>query len=400
MWVFATQGLSSASNFALTLFVLASATPHEFGSFSIGITSYMLIVQLSRTGLSLPLLVLYSGREPSAVSAATRPALALTVLTGCVAAIPFVIGALVYREARSAFIILAASLPFLLYQDVVRHIAIARAEPRLAAASDGIWFLLQLLGSAVAIVASYRSPTVLLLVWAAAGTVSGAALGWHLGARPALQGINEWLRTHRSLFSRMLAEFGLTSGSFYALSYGLAILAGPEQLGRLRAAQALIGPVSVLVLGGVVLGVPESVRVRHDKAALRRFAVHLSAFLAAASVLGGVASYVALPTIGPRLFPAIWSFARPLIPVLTIYSASVGISIGALSALRALDGNRWIVTARAWTAGFVIVLGFPLSVTSGAGGAIVTLAIVETAFAFCAWTRFVLISFPEQTTSL
>lgn len=58
-WSFSAQAVSSTSNFILTVSILASANRSEFATFSLGITTYLLVLQLSRSASSLPLMILY-----------------------------------------------------------------------------------------------------------------------------------------------------------------------------------------------------------------------------------------------------------------------------------------------------------------------------------------------------
>jgi O-antigen/teichoic acid export membrane protein len=217
--------------------------------------------------------------------------------------------------------------------------------------------------------------------------VAGLVAGARLGVAPLMSGSVSWLRTHRALCGKLLFEFVVNSGSFYLLLYGLAFLAGIDELGDLRAAQTLIGPVIVVLLAGNALGIPESVRVRGDIKRLRRLCLIVSSGLAAAAAAWCLALYALLPAIGPRFFASSWESARPLIPGLAVFAAAVGVSIGAGGGLRALGENAWILRARAVTGGLSLLIGLPLSLRIGAEGALIALAVTEWAFAAAAWVQ-------------
>jgi O-antigen/teichoic acid export membrane protein len=229
-----------------------------------------------------------------------------------------------------------------------------------------------------------------LATWSAAGAAAAVVAAVTLRVLPDVSRAWSWLRQHRTLCRRLLAEFVLTSGSYYVIYFGLAALSGASALGRLKAAQALFGPATVLLLGGMALGVPESVRARGDSSTLRRFAARLSMFLAAISVASGVIAFAVLPVVGPRLFPNSWTTARPLLPLLTVFSAAIGISTGATSGLRAVDAGRWIMRARGAEGVVAVVTALPATVAAGAKGALFGLALGEIAFAAAAWRQLAL----------
>jgi O-antigen/teichoic acid export membrane protein len=386
LWTLIGQVLSSASNFVLSLIILASASSAEFAVFSVGLTAYLLVTQLNRTAFSLAGLMLYSDQpDPARLWAAPAAA---TVLTGALGSCALALTSLAFATDRPQLLVLAAFLPLLEYQDAVRHVAFASARPKVAAQCDAMWLVLQLVGSLFAAAMGHRSPTVLLLVWAAAGSLSGLVFGARLGVVPRLTSCWTWMREQGTLCRRLFTEFVLTSGGYYVLSYGLALLAGAGQLGRLRAAQSLIGPVSVLLLGGNALGVPESVRVRHERDRLRRFALALSAFLGLTALAGGLAVYAVIPTIGPHVFPSTWATARPVLPLMTVFAAGVGVSTGPTSAIRAWGPVGWIVRTRAVTSLLALAVGLPACAALGAEGALAGLALSEWLFASAAWVNF------------
>jgi len=380
------QAASSGSNFVLALCILASADQREFAAFSVAITGYLLVTQLARSAFSLPVLMLYSDGD-GPVAERSGPAVAAGVATGVAGAMVFALAGLWFEDGRTLFLIVACALPLLQYQDAVRHVAFAAAMPKAAAQSDFLWVALQVVATAGAALAGHASPTVLVLIWVLAGSASGLVLGARLGVVPRVARCRRWLRDNSRLCARLSTEFLLNSGSYYALSYGLVAVAGAEQLGRWRAAQALIGPVSVLLLGGTTLGVPESVRVRERVDSLRRFAVLLSTGLGAIAVLGGGLAYVVLPALGPTLFPETWETARPVLPVLTFFAAAVGATTGPIAGLRALGMTGWIVRNRAVSGCIGLVTGLVLAAEWGATGALAGLSLSETGFALAAWIR-------------
>lgn len=395
-WTFAGQALSSSSNFLVTLWALATVPPRQFAAFSLCITTFLLITQLSRALVSVPVLVLYSEQPGRKVPAASRAALGASVGFGLAAAVAMAIGVTVSTALTGSiggtsavlFLLLAAALPVLQYQDTLRHVCIARHRPGAAAASDAAWVGLQV-AAFLALAASDRlTATTLLAAWAGAGAVAGLGAGAALDLAPRVWDAVGWLRANAVLCRRMVGEFVTNAGSYYIVCYGLAALAGAAQFGNLRAAQALFGPISVLLLGGAVLGVPESVRARRNPSALRRFTVGLSVALAAVALVSGSALYALLPVLGPRVFAGAWEAARPLVPLLTVFGAGIGASAGALAGLRAVGAGRWIFAAQGGRGALAVVSGLPAAAVFGGRGALGALAGAEWLFAATAWVRF------------
>lgn len=390
MWSFGGQFLSSSGNFLVTAVVLTVASQAEYAVFSICFTTYLLAVLLFRALVAIPVTLLYSGRrEPkSGAEAEENAALSLGVIVAGALAPMLAVAALLLDGNRDLFYILAIALPFLLYQDGARYIAYARGCPATAAKSDGLWLGLQVAGFATAFLLGRASPASLFASWAISGAVAGVMIGLRLHLPLRAAGVSAWLAANWQLCRRLLTECVITSGGVYAMLYGLVIVADAGQLGRLRAAQTLLGPVSVLLLGGAALGVPESVRAREDSPRLRRFVVRLSAFLAGFTVVCGVGVYLALPAFGPHLFPSAWSAARPLIPLLVVFNAALGASTGPISGIRALGDTRWIVRGRTVSTVMLLLIGLPTAAFVGAGGAVLGLALAESALAVAAWRHF------------
>lgn len=395
-WTFAGQALSSSSNFVVTLWALATLPAGQFAAFSLCITTFLLLTHVSRALVSVPVLMLYSEQPGQDIPPACRAALGTSVGFGLIAAAAVTIGVAAITAVVSPadgtaiglFVLLAASLPMLQYQDTLRHVCIARHQPQVAAASDGAWLCLQVVGF-LALTASDRLTAVTIFAtWAAAGAAAGVGAGAVLGLRPRLGSAAAWLRSNGVLCRRLVLEFAANGGSYYVVWYGLALLAGAAQLGQLRAAQALFGPVSVLLLGGTVLGVSEGIRARQHKHALRRFTTRLSAALAGIALVSGATLFILLPVLGPRLLPEAWATARPLVPLLTVFGAGIGASAGALAGLRALGASRWILRAQVGRGALAMAVGLPASALFGARGALAGLAFAEWLFAAAAWTRF------------
>ncbi|HEX6597589.1 MAG TPA: hypothetical protein VF045_11670 [Acidimicrobiales bacterium] len=386
-WNLSAQALWSASNFVLVLLALVSVPARPFAVFSVAITTYYLAAQLARAVVGIPVLLAGPGPEESPPDGDPSAAMSASVLLGVAVAVPVAGIGLLWREGLGPFLVLAAGLAPLLLQDALRHLAIARYRPDVATQGDGVRLASELVLAGAVLAAGWESATALMGVWVVSAAVSAGWLVVRLDVRPRLERSVAWYRANLVLCRRLAVEFVMTASGFYVLSYALALLAGAEEVGYLRAAQTLFGPASVLLLGGAVLGVPEGVRARHEPTQLLRFAARLSVMLAALSVACGVAVYAVLPSVGPRLFADIWEPVRDVMPALTVYGAALGFAAGPIACLRAVDDMRWIVTARMASTVVALVIGLPAAAAYGAQGTLAALALSEWVLAVRAWIR-------------
>lgn len=392
IWSFLGQTASSASNFLLSVLVLSVASASEFAVFAVCLTTYALVLQLSRATVGVPVTLLYSDAAGRSHHEEQRAAVGAGVAIGVLGGALALAAAVLAPGGRAQLVVLGASLPVLLWQDTVRYMCFARGRPSVAAGADSLWIALQLAGSAAVLVSGRASAATLLGVWAGAGAVSASVVGARLGLAPRLMAGIRWGRRHRSLCGRLLAEFMVSAGSHFSVFYGLAIVAGAGQLGRLKAAQTFLGPLVVLLQAGGLLGVPESVRAAHDPVRVRRIAARLSLVLAGGSTACGIVTFLALPAIGPTVFPDTWATARPLIPLLTVFAIALGASTGVTAALRAVGASPWLLRIRTVTGTVLVVLGLAASALFQAQGALVALAAVEGAVAVLAWRRLVVLT--------
>jgi hypothetical protein len=389
-WTLTTQGLSSASNFALTLLALASVPARTFALFSVCFTTYLLVVQAIRYVIGIP--VLLDAHEPEERREGPEAASGLAAIAGLSVLPVLVAVAVLWPEVAPMMLVLAASMPLLLTQDALRHVAIAQGRAKAAALADGGWLAVQLVGSALLLtwgdgIEGSGRVAGLLALWGAGAALSSALLAVLLTLRPRLGRALAWLRANAAICRRVGVEFLVNSGSYYTLSYGLAALAGATELGYFRAAQTLFGPASVVLLGGAVLAVPESVRIRQTRKLMMRFAVRLSVALTVLSVVCGTMLVVALPVFGPTYLADSWRAIRAVVPWVTLFGAAIGAGAGALAALRALDASRWIVRSRAMASAAALVVGLPLGAWLGARGTLMALGAAEVVLAVRSWAQ-------------
>jgi O-antigen/teichoic acid export membrane protein len=113
----------------------------------------------------------------------------------------------------------------------------------------------------------------------------------------------------------------------------------------------------------------------------------LAAALVAAAVACGTVVYLLLPLLGPSMFPDVWEGVRPVIPVLTVFAAAIGASTGAISGLRAMGQNDWIMRVRLATGPMLVVASIPASASLGVNGALGVLSVMEWFVVVLSWRR-------------
>jgi O-antigen/teichoic acid export membrane protein len=387
VWSFVGQGLSSSSNFLLTVLVLAQASRPQFATFSVVLTVYTFATQLIRAGVGLPVTLLYANDPAGSRREELRCALGVTLAVSGAVALALAAGGSLSARDQAQFLVVAAALPILALQDTARYACFAWGRPRTAAEADGIWVVLLAVGSAAVLAAGAGSAVAFLGLWTGAGAVSGCWLLARLGARPRLRPAYTWLRTHRGLSGRLVGDYLVGAGSHYAVYFILAAVAGADELGRLKAAQTFLGPLIVVLLGGAVFGVPESVRAGSDGPRVWRLTRRLAGALVGAALLCGSVVYVLLPVVGPATFPELWEPARAVIPLLSIFAAAIGASTGATSGLRAAGQHAWLLRVRVLTAPPLVLGSIPASAAFGVNGVLAVLACVEWTVTLLSWRR-------------
>jgi hypothetical protein len=145
------------------------------------------------------------------------------------------------------------------------------------------------------------------LAWSRRALRSGRLVGAALGARP-----------------RYLAENLSLSGASRLRLYGLGWIAGVVAVGSLRAAELLLGPLNVLIMGIGLMAVPEAARmVRRSVRRLGPFCLLLSSVQAGVAIIWGMALLLLPEALGVRLLGLSWQPASKLLLPVTITVAGM-----------------------------------------------------------------------------
>jgi hypothetical protein len=370
-WGVADEVLSTLTSFAVGVYVARSLGVQEFGAFSMAFATYLILLAASR-GLATDALAARGEEAGSwhlAAAGATGTALALGLAAGAVCAAA---GLLVPGSTGAALLGLGIALPGLLLQDSWRFAFLARGSAARALAND-LMLVLALVG-AIAVLVKTGHTTAGWFMLAFGGSATLAAAVGMLQARlvPRVSDAAWWAPRHRDLASRSFRERLSLDGASQLRLYGLAAVAGLAAAGSLRAAELLVAPLVVILLGTAKLAKPELASVLGRRPSVRRLAAYslaVGALGAGGALLWGTALLRVPDSLGVQLLGPAWLPASRLLLPVTLSVAGLGLSVGAWAGTRAAGASSWGLRAQA--IGLIVYLAGALggATLGGAAGA-------------------------------
>jgi O-antigen/teichoic acid export membrane protein len=388
-WGLADQALSSLTNFALGVVIARTVTTEDFGAFSLAFATYLIALNIGRSLATQPLTVRFSASEVPQWRRATADAVGAALVLGLLsAAVLAALDVLLSGVLQQALLALCLVLPGLILQDAWRFAFFSRGGGRAAFLNDLAWTVL--LVPAIVLVLALAPGSVFWAIIAWGGSALAAGLFGIAQARfaPRPRATMSWLREHRDLGPRFLAESMVERLSDSVSLYLVGAVAGLGVVGAIRAALLLLGPLNILFQGIELAFVPIGVRIASvsiDR--LRRLAAAISFGSAGFAAAWGLFVFVLPASVGTWLLGASWDPAQPLIIPLTLALMGIGIRLGAFIALRALADARRLLRTRAVIAplsGFGILIGslggatgasWGLALTNAIGGGIAWLSL-------------------------
>ncbi|HEX6677874.1 MAG TPA: hypothetical protein VF486_23025 [Actinomycetes bacterium] len=341
-WGVADQALSSLTNFAVGIYVARSLGPRGLGAFSLAFATYLLALNASRGLATDPLVVRYSGAEPAAWRQAAARATGVATTVGAAAGVASVaVGVLLSGPTGAAFVALGVMLPGLMLQDSWRYAFFSAGRGGQAFANDLVWAIVLFPLMAAVAASGHADVQWFVLAWGVSATVAALAGGVQARLVPRLDAAAGWLRQHRELAPRYLGENLSFSAATQLRFYGLSAAAGLAAVGALRAAELLLGPLNVVIIGIGLIGVPEGARiVRRSLRHLWPFCLVLGALQGATAVAWGLALLLLPDGLGVRILGPSWQPASALLVPVTLTVALTGFWVGAWTGLRALGVAR------------------------------------------------------------
>lgn len=382
-WALADQVLSSATNFALSLLVARTVGPRDLGAFSVAYATFTFSLGAVRAIAGELLVVRHSAvsvedwRE--GVQRAAGTALIAGILVGVCC---LLVGAVAGSSSRTVFTIVGLSLPLLLIQDVWRFAFFARRRGGAAFANDLVWAILILAAFALLRQFGVTSVAWFTFGWAASGCLAAVVGMFQLKVIPSGPRASwTWLRRHRDLAPRFVAEFAVGTGVSSMTLFAIGAIAGLGEVGRLRAGEIALGPLNVLFLGMGLVSTAEGVRLLHESSERFVSGCRWLSLTVIAGVLAWGLIVLTLPReIGETVLRTNWFAARSLVPLLLIALTGYASSFGAWTGLRSLAAARRSLRAKCIDGLLTVSFGVTGAYLAGAVG-------VASGYALSAWLK-------------
>jgi O-antigen/teichoic acid export membrane protein len=377
-WGIADQAVSTLTNFAVSIYVARALGAEQFGAFGVAYVTYAFALNASRGLASSPMVIRFSGTDDRRWRRATASCTGTATLVGLLSG-AFVLGAtpLLGGAVRPAILALGLTLPGLLLQDSWRFSFFAAGRGGHAFLNDLIWGLTLIPAVALLARTGHASVFWFVLAWGATAGI-GAAVG-PLQARvaPRMSDGWNWLRTHRDLGPRYLAEGLSSAGASQARTYGIGLILSLTAVGYIQAVTTEMGPVTVLYAAIGLVAIPEASRVvRRSPRRLSLFCVLVSVAMVVAALGWGLVLLIALPAgLGKLLLGHIWRPAYPLLVPQILWVTAGGASGGAGAGIHALGGVRRALRVMVISSVLCVVLTLLGALAGGARWALIGAAL-------------------------
>lgn len=376
MWTVADQALSSLANAGLTIVLARTVSLTEYGAFALAFSVYSLTLSVAGGAAGGVVLIRYSDADrTSHVRAGARAAGAGILLGALAATVSCLIALLAGAPLRGVLLAVGVLLPALVLQDTWRTVFFSRGTPAQAFANDLLWVVLQ--ASGIAVLLSLEADTVLpfVLVWGAAAVVSALVGSWQNGRWPVFGNVRGWFTDHREVSVPYVAEALAAVGSVQLAFVLIAWLGAVEDVGALRAAQTLLGPLNIVGFAASNFAVPEMVRRKLSRRALVRAAIGLSLLLVVVDASWGAVLLLLPQEVGTALLGDTWDQAREVLPGLIAFACLIGATTGVSAVCRALNRTNIAFQVTAIVGPLVVVCSAIGVLLGGATGAALGFAV-------------------------
>lgn len=370
VWSFTDQALSSLTNAALSILLAVVTTAEGYGYFAVAFTVYTFLLGTCRALVNQPYAMRWSTVDDAAARSGAASATGLALVFGTVCAAVGVPVALLVPGVGPTVATTCALLPLLLVQDCWRSVFIARQTPRSAAANDALWTVLQFSGLGIAVLNGVRDPVPLVAVWALSGWVAAVVAMLQGRVRPAPRSSVDYLRRSSDLSRFLVAEWLTVLGAAQLALLLVATLGSALDVGSLRGAQTLLGPLNILGIGAFAFLIPELARRSWLSARqLRLVAVSTSGVLVLTNLAWGAVLLLLPPRFGAALLGSTWAGARETLLAMTLWCVGIALATGPIVVIRAAGRARdsFVVNV---LLGVLLIVGAPVGlVVGGAEGA-------------------------------
>jgi hypothetical protein len=386
-WAIIDQALASGSNFLMAILVVRSVSPADFGAFSIVVVVYVLSVGVNRALTTEPLAIRF-GRAVNPIMAHAPRCLGLALCFGTLVGTACVVAALCTSGTmQSVLLVLGVTFPLLMVQDSGRVAFFALGRPRLAAANDAVWALVQLPLVVVVLVQSNAQTWHYVAAWLVPGALAGVLTLVQLRVLPSVRGAGAWFADTRKLAIPLVWNYGLMAAPAYLIFALMPIVASLYELGMARSAYLPYGFFGVVFQSAWLVLLPAA--SRRSRADLSRLAAWSSAGLGALALVWSIVLAFAVPAqLGVAIFGESWNDTRVIRLIFAAALVAQAIGVGPLVALRALEAPKLLVYVRLVTAPLMLAVGLILSAHHGAAGLAVAILIGDFSATLLSWAVF------------
>lgn len=387
-WGFADQAVSSLTNFVVSIFIVRTLGPAQFGAFSLAFVTYGFALNASRGLSTTPLLVRFSGTDLSTWRRAVAGCAGTAILMGLVTGVCALIAAAVLNGTlRAAFLALGITLPGLMLQDSWRYSFFALGRGSHAFLNDTVWAVVLAAALLLLRVTGHKDVFWFVIAWGGSAAVAAAVGPLQAGVVPRLSWVRRWVLDHRDLGPRYAAEGTTHSAAVQLRTDGLSLILGLAAVGYIAAVNTLMGPLVVLFAGAPLATLPEAARIlRRSPRRLPLFCILVSGFLTVAALGWGVFLLAIVPRgLGTWLLGSAWRHAYPLVLPIAISFLGTAAGVGAGLGLHALGAAQRSLRLMFLTAAAIVICALAGAVGGGVVGAARGIAVAEWIGTLLAW---------------
>ncbi len=328
-WNVVDQGLSALTNVVMSFVVARNVDAAGFGAFAVAFLVFSLVIGVQRALVGTPMSMRYSHEDADQQRRTIRPALGTALAIALlVSAGALVVGIAVGGVLGPTLVALAVVLPFLVLQDTCRMAFFAWSRPQHATLNDAVWAFVQFALVGAVIVAGRSTPATMVLCWGLGAAVAAVVGMVQLHGGPHPRGVGTWVRANRDLVGYLLVEYLLGVGAFQGGILVIGGLLGVSDIGALRAAQVLVGPIGIVSTAATTFGIPEVSRRSSLPRHTVRIASLTSTMLVAITLLYAGLLLLIPTSLGTALLGDTWTGASAVLLPVAMASAVAGGKLG------------------------------------------------------------------------
>jgi O-antigen/teichoic acid export membrane protein len=330
-WGVVDQAASTLTNFVGLALIARQVAPAEFGAVSVTFVAIAVALAFGRGTWGEALLIL-AGRRPELRRELATTALAGSALHGAAVGVLLVVLGWVSSSSLGPLLLVAGvGMPALLLQDAGRYVFYGRSRPDLAALSDISWLVSSI--TLVTVTARLTTrPEALVVAWLCglvpALVVTLCAHEW-IATRPA---VRTWLSAERRVYLPLTGDIMGGPGARALALAALIAVVGLVEGGGFRAAQIIMGPITVLTLAAPPLFLA---RYAGSTSPVLRSGLRVTALsLGAVAAIWVIIAALIPSSIGAALLGEVWMEARPVLMIVGALQVAAAVSLVPFLGLR------------------------------------------------------------------